>query len=127
MFWGEFATSIPLFPLPGRLQSWTKATPPLTPRGRKFCDWVETNEPTTYTYCVMTRPKAPNEVLLFERYADLQALGVHGTTKEFKAMFRATGPFIRVKETVLSEWEELDGSFVSNQPGGAGVTGQAKL
>jgi len=75
----------------------------------------------------MTRPKAPNEVLLFERYENLQALGVHGKTKEFKAMFRATGPYIRAKETVLSEWDELEGSFVSNQPGGAGVGGQAKL
>lgn len=52
----------------------------------KFCDWVEENEPTTLTYCVLTRPEAPNEVLLFERYKDLAALEVHGKTQEFKAM-----------------------------------------
>ncbi|KIX10522.1 uncharacterized protein Z518_01605 [Rhinocladiella mackenziei CBS 650.93] len=91
----------------------------------KFCDWVEANEAGTLTYCVMTRPKAPNEVLLFERYLNLQALGVHGKTKEFKAMFKGTGPFIQGRKTVLSEWVEQDGSFVSNTPGGAGV--QTKL
>ncbi len=52
----------------------------------KFCDWVEENEPTTLTYCVMTRPEAPNEVLMFERYKDLPALGVHGKSKQFKDM-----------------------------------------
>lgn len=38
---------------------------------------------------------------------------------------KATGPFVQGRKTVLSEWEELDGSFVSNHPGGAGA--QAKL
>jgi quinol monooxygenase YgiN len=52
----------------------------------KFCDWVRDNEPGTLTYTVMTRPKAPNEVLMFERYLDLAALGRHGKTAEFKAM-----------------------------------------
>ncbi|OAP56879.1 hypothetical protein AYL99_08991 [Fonsecaea erecta] len=93
----------------------------------KFCDWVEANEFGTLTYCVMASKTAPNEVLLFERYKDLAALGVHGKTAEFRAMFKGTGRFIQVKKTVLSEWEELDGSFVSNQPGGAGVGGVAKL
>jgi len=51
-----------------------------------YCTWVRDNEPTTLTYGVFTRPKSPNEVLLFERYKDLPALGVHGTAKEFKAM-----------------------------------------
>ncbi|KIW56289.1 hypothetical protein PV05_04959 [Exophiala xenobiotica] len=92
----------------------------------KFCDWVEENEPTTLTYCVMTRPEAPNEVLMFERYKDLPALGVHGKSKQFKDMFKATGPFVQGRKTILSEWEELDGSFVSNRPGGAGVP-KAKL
>jgi hypothetical protein len=53
---------------------------------RSFCNWVEDNEPGTLTYCVMTRPDVPNEVLLFERYKDLGAIGVHGKSKEFKAM-----------------------------------------
>ncbi|KIW19742.1 hypothetical protein PV08_00316 [Exophiala spinifera] len=91
-----------------------------------FCNWVEANEPTTLTYCVMTRPDAPQEVLMVERYKDLPALGVHGKTKEFKAMFKATGPYVQGKKTILSEWEEQEGSFVSNSPGGAGVP-KAKL
>lgn len=54
---------------------------------RKYtADWVEKNEPNVLTYCTMTRPKAPNQVLLFERYSDHKALGAHGSTKQFKAM-----------------------------------------
>ncbi|ETI23243.1 hypothetical protein G647_05041 [Cladophialophora carrionii CBS 160.54] len=93
----------------------------------KFCDWVEQNESGTLTYHVLTSAKNPGEVLMFERYKDLAALGVHGKTAEFKTMFRGTGRFIQGKKTVLSEWEELDGSFVSNTPGGAGLGGQPKL
>ncbi|EXJ62900.1 hypothetical protein A1O7_03343 [Cladophialophora yegresii CBS 114405] len=92
-----------------------------------FCDWVEQNEPGTLTYHVLTSEKNPGEVLMFERYKDLPALGVHGKTAEFKAMFKGTGRFIQGKKTVLSEWEELDGSFVSTTPGGAGLGGQPKL
>ncbi|KAL2432525.1 hypothetical protein ABEF95_012265 [Exophiala dermatitidis] len=100
-----------------------------------YCSWVEQNEPTTLTYSVMTRPKtAPNEVLLFERYKDLAALGAHGKTAQFRAMSKATGPLMQVKKTVLTEWEEVEGgSFVSNIPGGAGAgigpstSAQAKL
>lgn len=51
-----------------------------------YCAWVRDNEPTTLTYGLFTRPKSPNEVLLFERYKDLPALGAHGKTKEFKGM-----------------------------------------
>ncbi|RVX69353.1 hypothetical protein B0A52_06948 [Exophiala mesophila] len=83
-----------------------------------YCNWVRDNEPTTLTYCVLTRPKAPNEVLLFERYQDLAAIGAHGKTKEFKNMFKGTGPYLQGKLTRLEEFEEIDGSFVSNQPGG---------
>ncbi|KAJ9612113.1 hypothetical protein H2200_003710 [Cladophialophora chaetospira] len=86
----------------------------------KFCDWVEQNESGTLTYHVLTSQKSPTEVLMFERYKDLPALGVHGKTAEFKG----TGRFIQGRKTVLSEWTELDGSFVSNTPGGAG---QSKL
>jgi len=93
----------------------------------KFCDWVNENEAGTLTYCVMTSPSSPTEVLMFERYKDLAALGVHGKSAEFKAMFKGTGRFIQGKKTVLSEWEEVEGSFVSNTPGGAAMGGQAKL
>ncbi|KEF61505.1 uncharacterized protein A1O9_03072, partial [Exophiala aquamarina CBS 119918] len=84
-----------------------------------YCTWVRDNEPTTLTYGLFTRPKSPNEVLLFERYKDLPAIGAHGKTKEFKAMFKGTGPYVQGKKTVLSEWEELEGSFVGNVQGGA--------
>lgn len=58
----------------------------LTHVNSKFCDWVEANEPTTFTYCVMIRPNVPNEVLMFERYKDLPGLGVHGKSQAFKDM-----------------------------------------
>ena len=64
---------------------------------------------------------------MFERYKDLSALGVHGKTDAFKNMFKATGRFIQGRKTVLSEWEEQEGSFVSTTPGGASASGQAKL
>jgi hypothetical protein len=61
-----------------------------------FAEWVKTNEPKTLTYSVMTRPssksatnpkeKKSNQVLMFERYADLEGFGVHGNSKEFKGM-----------------------------------------
>lgn len=53
---------------------------------RKYTEWVKENEPDVLTYCTMTRPKAPNEVMLFERYKNPKALGAHGSTKQFKAM-----------------------------------------
>jgi len=59
----------------------------LTPDYSKYtADWVQKNEPDVLTYCWMTRPKAPNQLLVFERYRDAKALGAHGSTKEFKAM-----------------------------------------
>jgi len=82
-----------------------------------FCSWVEHNEPGTLTYSVFTSASHPTEVLMFERYKDLPALGVHGKTDQFKAMFRGTGKFIQGKKTVLSEWEEKEGSFVTRLDG----------
>ena len=38
------------------------------------------------TYSLLTRPKAPNEILLFVRYRDAQALADHGSSSEFTAM-----------------------------------------
>jgi quinol monooxygenase YgiN len=69
----------------------------------------------------MTSNDNPAEVMLFERYADLKALGAHGKKDEFKAMFKGTGKFIQGRKTVLSEWEEQEGSFVSNTAGGKGM------
>ncbi|RFU73694.1 hypothetical protein TARUN_8566 [Trichoderma arundinaceum] len=55
---------------------------------QNFCNWVETNEPSTYTYCLFTSQTAAKEVLLFERYKDVPSLKVHGSTQEFKSMLR---------------------------------------
>ncbi|KAK5944714.1 hypothetical protein PMZ80_001914 [Knufia obscura] len=82
--------------------------------GKYTSDWVLPNEPDVLTYCTMTRPKAPNQVLLFERYKDAKALGAHGSTKAFKAMFKGIAPHIEVKQTKLQEWTELDNAFVGN-------------
>jgi quinol monooxygenase YgiN len=49
---------------------------------------------------------------MFERYQNAAALGTHGKTAEFKAMFRGTGKFLQGRKTVLSEWAEEDGAFV---------------
>lgn len=51
-----------------------------------FAEWVKVNEPGVLTYSIMTRPKAPEEILFFERYDSLEALGRHGSTGQFKAM-----------------------------------------
>ena len=59
---------------------------------------------------------------MFERYRDLPALAAHGRTNEFRTMFKGTGRFIQGKKTVLSEWVERDGSYVTD-----GQTQQAKL
>lgn len=58
----------------------------LTQTHRNYTQYVLEKESNVLTYCTMTRPKAPNQVLLFERYKDAKALGAHGSTKEFKAM-----------------------------------------
>jgi quinol monooxygenase YgiN len=68
---------------------------------------------------VLVSRQNPLEVLLFERYKDLPALGAHGKTAEFKAMFKGTGRFIQPRKTVLSEWADESG-FVSKSSGGRG-------
>lgn len=99
----------------------------LTSVARKYtADWVEKNEPGVLTYCMLTRPKAPNEILLFERYADGKALAAHGGTKEFKAMFKGIAPHIEVKQTKLQECTELDESFVGNVVGVAEGSAQER-
>ncbi|KAK5076649.1 hypothetical protein LTR64_005873 [Lithohypha guttulata] len=83
-----------------------------------YTEFVRENEPGVLTYCTMVRPKAPNQILLFERYQNSKALGAHGTTKEFKAMFKGIAPHIEVKQTKLQQFEEFDNAFVSNVIGG---------
>ena len=58
----------------------------LTNVSEYISSWVASNEPDVLTYCVLTRPKAPNEIVMFERYKDHKALGSHGSTKQFKGM-----------------------------------------
>lgn len=55
-------------------------------QSRNYTKYVHDKETGVLTYCTMTRPKAPNEILLFERYKDVKALAAHGSTNEFKAM-----------------------------------------
>ena len=54
----------------------------------KYAAWVKDNEPDTLTYSVMVRPpkKGSNEIIMFERYANPEAIAQHGGKKEFKAM-----------------------------------------
>ena len=51
---------------------------------RSFAEWVKENEPDVLTYSLMIRPKAPNEILMFERFRDVNALAGHGSSKRFK-------------------------------------------
>ncbi|KAL7940651.1 hypothetical protein V8C42DRAFT_336965 [Trichoderma barbatum] len=90
-----------------------KAVQNLVKELQTYCDWVESNEPTTYTYCVMTSQSASKEVLLFERYMDMPSVKVHGQTPEFKSMFKQISPWIETNRTEITRWDELGGSFVS--------------
>lgn len=53
---------------------------------REYTSYVLEKESGVLTYCILTRPKAPNELLMFERYQDHKALAAHGGTKEFRSM-----------------------------------------
>ena len=58
--------------------------------GRPFATWVHANEPGVLTYALFTRPKAPNELLLFVRYADVAALKGHSNAPEHVAILYVT-------------------------------------
>jgi quinol monooxygenase YgiN len=47
-----------------------------------FTSWVDTNEPGVLTYATFTRPKAPDELLLFVRYGDDKAMQAHNGAPE---------------------------------------------
>ncbi|KAJ4861259.1 hypothetical protein T069G_06247 [Trichoderma breve] len=91
-----------------------KAVQNLVKELQTYCEWIEGNELTTYTYCVMTSQTASKEVLLFERYKDLPSVKAHGQTNEFKSMFKRISPWIETKRTEITPWSELDGSFFSS-------------
>ena len=94
---------------------------------RKFCEWVRENEPGVLTYTVMTRPdsKQSTEVVMYERYRDLDSFKGHGSSKEFKAMFKGLLPHINPKMTRMAEWAEVGESFTGTKVGGGEV--KAKL
>ena len=85
-----------------------------------YASWVQENEPEVLTYAVLSRKKAPLEVLMFERYANLGAIKAHGSSKEFKAMFRDIRGDLG-GATTMNEWEEGEGGFVGNVVGGLGA------
>ncbi|KAL7911439.1 hypothetical protein GGI35DRAFT_442803 [Trichoderma velutinum] len=89
----------------------------------KFCNWVQTNEPSTYTYCVLTSQTVAEEVLLVERYKDLSALKEHSRTKEMQSMLEQISPLIIKNNTEMSEWNEVDGFRFVN----LGVTPKVRL
>jgi len=82
-----------------------------------YAAWVKENEPEVLTYAVLSRTKEPKEVLMFERYKNLGAIKAHGSSKEFKAMFKDIRGHLG-GTTTMNEWEEMDGSFVGNVVGG---------
>jgi quinol monooxygenase YgiN len=88
-----------------------------------YAAWVKENEPEVLTYAVLSRGKEPKEVLMFERYKNLGAIKAHGSSKEFKTMFKDIRGYLG-GATKMNEWEEIKGSFVGNVVGG--LTG-AKL
>jgi quinol monooxygenase YgiN len=84
-----------------------------------YASWVKENEPEVLTYAVLSRKKAPLEVLMFERYANLGAIKAHGSSKEFKGMFRDIKGDLG-GATTMNEWEEEGEGFVGNVAGGLG-------
>jgi quinol monooxygenase YgiN len=93
----------------------------------EFCLWVHANEPNVLTYSVMTRPESKNgtEVVMYERYKDMEAFKGHGGSKEFKAMFKKLLPHIEPKKTKMAEWQEVEASFQGE--GLVGEENKAKL
>lgn len=81
-----------------------------------YAAWVKENEAEVLTYAVLSQKKAPLEVLMFERYANLGAIKAHGGSKEFKGMFRDIKGDLG-GGTTMNEWEENEG-FVGNVVGG---------
>ncbi|KAK4951322.1 hypothetical protein LTR10_010295 [Elasticomyces elasticus] len=88
-----------------------------------FVDWVKGTEPGVLTYAIFTRPKAPNEVLLFVRYADSKALKSHAEAPEHVELVKALAA--QQKSNTTQMWKEVQDSFVSNTEGDDGV--QSKL
>lgn len=52
----------------------------------RFADWIKNNEMDTLSYAIFTRPKAGDEILVFERYTCVDSFNRHRETNNFKAM-----------------------------------------
>lgn len=79
-----------------------------------FADWVQANEPDTLGYAIMTRPKAGNEVLIFERYTTSVGFDKHMGSAELKASMTAARKFMDMKKSAFDHGWEVEGSFVGS-------------
>ncbi|KXT07419.1 hypothetical protein AC578_478 [Pseudocercospora eumusae] len=93
-----------------------------------FIPFVRAQEPEILTYALFTRPKAPNEVLLFGRCKDEKAAHAHGVTLQHTALVeKLVKLVVNDLATSTSMWREVDDSFVSNQAGGPQVLKDSRL
>ncbi|KAK5111130.1 hypothetical protein LTR62_005329 [Meristemomyces frigidus] len=86
-----------------------------------FAKWVLANEPFVLTYALFTRPKAPNEVVLFVRYADGKGLKSHGEAPEHVEVVKKLSTLLTGslgKGTTL--WQEVGDSFASQADDASG-------
>jgi len=82
-----------------------------------FEGWVHGSEPGVLTYAIMTRPKAPNEILIVVRYNGGKAMNSHDQAPEHLAVGAKVGPLLDAKNCSTTLWREVDDSFVTNAVG----------
>ncbi|KAK0366562.1 hypothetical protein LTR91_003321 [Friedmanniomyces endolithicus] len=94
---------------------------------RDFAPWVQAEEPGVLTYAVFTRPKAPEEVMLFVRYEGTKALKMHSGAAEHEVVVKKLKELQKGSDTTL--WREVPDSFVEETEvgEGSGKKGQSKL
>jgi len=71
------------------------------------------------TYVVLTRPKAPNQVLLVVRYKDAATMRAHNVASEHQDAVKKIDKMLErsiAKSTTI--WREVEDSFVSTALGG---------
>ncbi|KAK4574378.1 hypothetical protein LTR86_002140 [Recurvomyces mirabilis] len=94
-----------------------------------FANWVDKNEPFVLTYALFSRPKAPNEAVLFVRYADAKGLKSHSNAPEHVEVVKKLRKLLNGdlgKGTTL--WQEVGDSFASTGGGSQGSeSGRSKL
>ncbi|TKA32351.1 hypothetical protein B0A50_01457 [Salinomyces thailandicus] len=81
---------------------------------KPFAAWVAAKEPGVLTYAILTRPKAPKELLLVVRYEDKKALRAHSEAPEHveivEKLSRALENSVAGSTTL---WVEIEDSFVA--------------